>query len=357
MSLQTLFRAESLPVFQNKMFLSREAALSSPTGDVILTQDMNSGLIFNSAFKPELLEYDADYQNEQAHSGVFQDHLRDVTLIIDKYFHGKSLIEVGCGKGYFLGHLKKHGYQITGIDPAYEEDDQDVIVAKFEAGLGITADAIVLRHVLEHMINPVEFLKDVVKANDGKGLIYIEVPCLDWICHNKAWFDVFYEHVNYFRMADFYRMFGRVIDAGHVFGGQYLYIVADLATLRMPRMSVGEQMVFPQDFLSDIDTHARRIVQNRDKQNAVWGSASKGVIFSLYMQRAGAMIETVIDINPAKQGKYIASTGLQVLSPELAMRDLLPSANMFVMNSIYLDEIIRLSNNQYHYLTVEHHAA
>src|SRR3546814_9608010 len=61
--------------------------------------------------------------------------------------------------------------------------------------------------------------------------IYIEVPCFDWIVEHSAWFDVFYEHVNYFRLADLRAMFGTVHEAGHLFGGQYLYIVADLSTL------------------------------------------------------------------------------------------------------------------------------
>jgi hypothetical protein len=44
----------------------------------------------------------------------------------------------------------------------------------------------------------------------------------------QSWFDLFYEHVNYFRLDDLRRMFGTVHEAGHLFGGQYLYIVADL---------------------------------------------------------------------------------------------------------------------------------
>jgi len=38
-------------------------------------------------------------------------------------------------------------------------------------------------------------------------LIYIEVPCFDWICLHRSWFDVFYQHFN-FRLADFDRVFG-----------------------------------------------------------------------------------------------------------------------------------------------------
>ena len=70
-------------------------------------------------------------------------------------------------------------------------------------------------------------------------MIYIEVPCFDWIIEHGAWFDIFYEHVNYFRLDDFRRAFGKVIHAGRSFGGQYLSVIADLDTLRVPRAATG----------------------------------------------------------------------------------------------------------------------
>lgn len=352
MNYRELFAVQGLPVFQNKMFANQRAALACPKGDMRLVQDMDSGLIFNAAFDPGLLEYDADYQNEQACSGVFQRHLADVRTIIQRHFSGKTLIEVGCGKGYFLEYLHQAGYKITGVDPAYEGDNPNVIKARFEPGLGLTADGVVLRHVLEHMTDPFGFLTAIAKANGGKGLIYIEVPCFDWICEHRAWFDIFYEHVNYFRLADFHRMFGTVRESGHVFGGQYLYVVADLATLRRPVLDQQDACAFPTDFLADID----RVAANATgKRNAIWGGASKGVIFALYMQRAGVTVDCVIDINPAKQNKFMAACGLRISSAAEGMQAMKPRDNLFVMNSNYLQEIIGQSNNQFNYIKVDHH--
>lgn len=352
MKYHELFRVEGLPVFQNKMFTDRAVALACPKGDVVLVQDMDTGLIFSAAFDANLLEYDADYQNEQACSGVFQKHLEDVKAIMQRHFSGKSLIEVGCGKGYFLEYLHQAGYEITGIDPAYEGNNPKVIKACFEASLGLSADGIVLRHVLEHMSNPFAFLSAVAEANGGKGRIYIEVPCFDWICEHRAWFDIFYEHVNYFRLADFHRMFGTAYESGHVFGGQYLYIVADLATLRKPMFDSRDAIPFPADFLSDIE---RVAAIAKGKRNAIWGGASKGVIFALYMQRAGVNVGLVIDINPAKQNKFMAGSGIRISSPVEGMKMLQAGDDVFVMNSNYLQEIVALSNNQFNYIQVGHH--
>lgn len=350
MSYRELFRVEQLPVFQNKMFSTEAEAIACSMGDVVLVQSEETGLVYNAAFNQNLLVYDANYQNEQAYSGVFRQHLDTVTAIIDRHFHGKTLIEVGCGKGYFLAHLQQHGYQITGIDPAYERTNSHIIKSYFERGLGLSAEGIVLRHVLEHISNPIEFLATIAQANDNKGSIYIEAPCFDWICRHRAWLDVYYEHVNYFRLADFKRMFGTVLESGYLFGGQYLYVVADIASLRIPHASKSDTIIFPQDFLASIQRYVNRLKQGT--QHAIWGGASKGVVFALYMKRAGAVIDMCIDINPAKWGKYIAASGLRILSPDQALAMLMPEADIFVMNSNYLNEIIAQGGDRFNYWTV-----
>lgn len=347
-----LFRAKGLPVFQNKMFVDRESALACPKGDLVLVEDPATGLVFNAAFDPALLQYDPEYQNEQARSAVFLDHLEAVERILSRHFPERHIIEVGCGKGYFLGFLESRGYQVTGIDPAYEGDNPRVVKACFDASLGLCAEAIVLRHVLEYIPDPFAFLATIARANGGQGKIYIEVPCLDWISGHYAWFDLFYEHANYFRISDFHRMFGTVLESGNLFAGQYLYAIAELATLRQPVLDSGDGFVFPGDFLTGIHRLAPSLL---GKRNAIWGGASKGVIFALYMQKAGVPIDLVIDINPAKQHKFIAGTGLQVLPPLEALAQLRPGDNILVMNSNYFEEIVSLSHNRYNYIRVDCH--
>jgi threonine dehydrogenase-like Zn-dependent dehydrogenase len=201
--------------------------------------------------------------------------------------------------------------------------------------------------------DPVAFLAGLREANGGRGTIYIEVPCLDWIAANHAWFDIFYEHVNYFRRVDFERMFGTVHEAGHSFAGQYLYVVADLATLRAPRRPADDVFSLAPGFLSAIEESRARLRASGNAAQAIWGGASKGVIFALLMERAGARIETVVDINPAKQGRYLAATGLRVQSPDEAMAHLPEGADVFVMNGNYRDEIEALTAHRFNCVAIE----
>lgn len=348
-----LYRASDLPVLQNRTFADAASARASARADMRLVQDSGTGLVFNDAFDADKLSYDSDYQNEQAHSGQFQRHLDDVEAIVARHFSGRSLIEVGCGKGYFLELLRERGYAVTGIDPAYEGDNADVIKAPFTPELDLRAEAIVLRHVLEHIADPVSFLHEIARANGNSGLIYIEVPCLDWIIEHKAWFDLFYEHVNYFRLADLQRLFGRVLEAGRLFGEQYLYVVADLASLRRPDAGASEPLRLPEDFSASLDRAVAIVRRDAGKGSAIWGASSKGVIYSLFLQRAGVAVDQVVDINPAKQGRYLPLSGARVSSPQEAMAALPDGAHLFVMNSNYLDEIRRMTADRFTYHAVD----
>jgi SAM-dependent methyltransferase len=349
-----IYRMNGLPVQQNRFFATANDAIACPVGNLILVQDPLTGIVHNEAFRPELMIYDENYQNEQGYSNVFEQHLYQVIEIVRCQFTGKSILEIGCGKGRFLKLMRDQGFSVVGIDPAYEGDDPNVVKKKFSSSLGMTGEAIILRHVLEHIPNPIRFLISIAEANGGKGLIYIEVPCLDWISDHRAWFDLFYEHVNYFRLSDFFRIFGRILDSGSFFSGQYLYIVADLASLRTnPKVDV-QKFHLPADFLGGIDRAIAALNNQRGRKHIIWGGASKGVIFALQLLRRGEVTpDFVIDINPFKQGKYMPVTGLPVLSPENGFSGMARHDTIFVMNSNYFNEIMATAGDKFTYYKVD----
>lgn len=343
-----LFEEPDFPIFQNRMYESPEEARACPRGDIRLVQDCRSGLIHNAAFRPELMAYDAAYQNEQAHSPSFKSHLDEVATIVERNLGTTGLVEVGCGKAYFLELLQSRGCSITGFDPTYEGDNSSVQRHYFGDDVSVSAKGIVLRHVLEHINDPVGFLGGLRAANGG-GLIYIEVPCFDWIMGRRAWFDIFYEHVNYFRLDDFSRLFGTVFEIGHLFGGQYLYVVADLASLREPVFKEADRVAFPADFLPAATSGPDR----HNLPRAVWGAASKGVIYAMLRERSGSPVDVLIDINPAKCGKFVPATGIRVMSPAEGIDTLEPGADILVMNSNYLEEIRGMTGDRFNLIGVE----
>jgi SAM-dependent methyltransferase len=346
--LRELYRQDELPIFQNRMYDTEAEARGCPKGDMLLVEDMSTGLVRNAAFRPDLMDYDAHYQNEQGHSTAFRTHMHAIADLIELKMGRENLVEVGCGKGTFFEMLLERGIDVTGFDPTYEGTNPRIQRLYFGPELNISGDGLILRHVLEHIADPVGFLVKLAEANGRRGLIYIEVPCLDWTCRHQAWFDICYEHVNYFRLSDFGRIFGRVVHADRAFGGQYLTVIADLATLRAPVRDPHDAVVFPGDL-------TRSLHEDCDSETGhavVWGGASKGVIFSLLRERRGFPVDRVIDINPAKQGRYLPATGIKVMSPEEGLADLPHGARIYVMNPNYLEEIRCLGGPEFQYKSI-----
>ena len=344
-----IYQINDLPLFQNRMYDSSDEAINCPRGNIRLVQNLLSGLIYNESFHPEKMVYDGNYQNEQAVSPLFRQHLETVATVVCRTMGTVNLVEVGCGKGSFLEILIAKGLDISGFDPTYEGQNPRVRRQYFAPGLIQKANGLILRHVLEHIQNPLRFLTELKEANGGQGRIYIEVPDFDWICKHKTWFDVFYEHVNYFRLTDLRGMFSEVIESGSTFGGQYIYITAELNSLKQP--VIKQDNIIHEEL--DLAENISGSTADKKHSSAIWGGASKGVIFALMKERTGLPISTVIDINPAKQGKFLPGTGIEVKSPESGLADLEIGSIIYVMNSNYLQEIKEMSNNNYVYHSVD----
>jgi hypothetical protein len=344
--LRELYRQHDLPIFQNRMYDSPDEARNCPKGDIRLVEDMVTGLVCNSAFDASVMDYDSAYQNEQGTSALFRSHLDGVANLIESHMGRKSLVEVGCGKGTFLELLLGRGVGVSGFDPTYEGSNPLVRREYFSEELGLRGEGLILRHVLEHIEAPVAFLERLAAANGRRGLIYIEVPSFDWICRKRAWFDIFYEHVNYFRLSDFNRIFGRIVHADTAFGGQYLRIIGDLATIRTPVRDPADAPLFPSDFSDRLLSETQ---MEATGSTVVWGGASKGVIFSLLRERAGCPVDRVIDINPDKQGRYLPATGLRVMNPVDGLEGLPKGTTIHVMNPNYLEEIRAMAGPGFNY--------
>ncbi len=329
-----LYEQSGFPVLQNRVYDSPAAARACAVGDIRLIEDADTGLVLNEAFDPGLVVYDEHYQNEQAMSPQFRQHLADVADLVVDRCGTQNLIEIGCGKGFFLEMLVDRGCDVIGYDPAYEGDNPRIIkeFARCDALRG--AKGIILRHVLEHIQDPLSFLTSFKEVGREDCVIYIEVPCFDWICRNRSWVDIFYEHANYFRARDFREMFGGQSSVRRLFGGQYLGAVGNLKSLRRPVARPEERVEWPDGGLIPSD----RLEHLMDGA-VIWGASSKGVIFSLLMDRFGNSVARVIDINPVKQGRFLAVTGLQVEAPEQVLPEVADGGTIYVMNSNYLDEI------------------
>ena len=119
-----IFRLQNAPAFQNKTYATLAAAQNAILASVDIVQCKQCGFTWNQAFDPSLMDYDESYQNEQGCSKFFQEYLLSILDIIKKHAAcGERVVEVGCGKAKFLKMLRDTGFEVTGFDPAHEDNE------------------------------------------------------------------------------------------------------------------------------------------------------------------------------------------------------------------------------------------
>ncbi len=340
--LETIYQANDIPIFQNKVYESQESAKNSLTENIELVQCISCGFIFNKTFNSDKLNYDEDYHNEQTNSEYYKNYLMSILKIIDAQ-NPKKIIEIGCGKGYFLELLRGKKYDAIGFDPAYEGKNNYIIKDYFsEKYQFIKSDLIILRHTLEHIENPLDFLHMIAKANNHEGSIYIEVPLFDWIIKNNAFWDIYYEHCNYFNFKSLSSIF-KVYKRDILFNEQYFYVLAGLKNLK--KNANGKKNAFKKYsnlFKNSIEKYNKYI--NNNKNIIIWGAAAKGSTFANLLDRNKKQIKYFVDMNPKKQNKFIATSGHKIYSPEHIKKDK-NIGLILVMNKNYMDEIIKYVND------------
>ena len=279
-------------------------------------------------------------------------HFRDL--------RGKRILEIGCGQGEFLRALcGAQGSTGLGYDPAFDAartpqvEGIDIIAENFASAAGkVDVDFIVCRMTLEHIAKPHLLLVDVRMAladRDGVTLCF-QVPAVERILDEAAFWDIYFEHSNYFGESALTRLFAgagfEVMSVTTEYDGQYLTLEARPCD-RVERL--GAPGTVPPGLGDHVSTFTQRTAKSVSGWRAflaasgeigesvmLWGGGSKAVAFLQAIGRP-AGISGVVDINPLKWGTFLAGSGQQCLAPsELQVR---PPDWIIVMNPIYVEEI------------------
>ncbi len=339
----------SIPAVPNRPLLSLNE--QEIFGKLLLRKNSVLNFVENSAFESTIGMYDENYQNSQAFSPQFQYHMRCVLELLKKNIScGATVVEVGCGKGDFFSLLEENQlFKVIGFDATYEGDNPNIFKRYLLGSDRIKADLIVLRHVLEHIPKPHDFLR-LLKIIFGTVKIYIEVPNYDWILKNQAFFDITYEHVNYFSQDALSKMFSnKLISSGLLFDDQYQYIIAQISDFSDDFSNEYEDgawafidfyKLFPSlvDQINTIDS-----MLSEKRRGYIWGASTKGCMFLAHcaaMNRLLNKIDFAIDINPHKVGKFLPGSRISIKDKadfycEASDKDLL-----IVSNPNYLSEIV-----------------
>ena len=364
--IQIFYRIEDVPAHSCLMLSTQEEARAFPRGRIELGFCRGCGFIGNLRFDAALNRYSPDYEETQAYSPRFQKFLGEVwddQIARFRLEPGMTALEIGCGKGEFLvGLCERSGCGGIGLDPGYRPERthssaaqrirfiRDFYGPKYAH---LHADYVCCRHTLEH-IAPVRDFVRLVRETIGDRRhvnLFFELPDMERVLEQGAFWDVYYEHCSYFTRGSLARLFRA---AGFDVRGLYKayddqYLMLEAQPARRPTDPLLPQeddlavvTALIERFERQVDDRLQALSQAASRWRAsgrrlaIWGSGSKCVslISSL---KLGPELIAVIDINPHKHGKFLAGSGLEIVSPN-ALATLQPEV-VLVMNSIYSEEI------------------
>ncbi len=353
-----------VPAFCNVLLDNEAAAKDVQRGDIRLMYCEDCSFIFNSVFDAEVLAYSPDYANSLSCSPSFGSFLQEMSeRLVETYdLNDKTVLELGCGDGDFLtrlctiGNNRGFGFDPSYFGPASTDAGKGV---DFEARYYIPEDAVrpdlvCSRHVLEHVEEPLEFMRllaDAARASNGR--LYVEVPNATYMLEKPAIWDLIYEHPGYFTdralVAVAEKAGLNVTTARPAFMDQFLYIDAEAGMAesvsvlddttdpeKLNRLVTGFKSEFEQT-VSRWTGEVRRLAAD-GKRVVTWGAGSKGVTFLNLVDSSA--IDHIVDINPAKHGRFVPGSGQSVVGPD-ALVDHQPDL-VLLMNGAYESEVNEL---------------
>lgn len=153
-----------------------------------LVKCRSCGFVFNEKI-PSLEELSEHYgQYSYASEGYLSPltikSYNDLLDELEEYKTAGNLLDVGCGRGWFLEQARKRGWKVYGTE--YSDKAIEICESKgiqmLQGGLnaskfdGIEFDVITSFEVIEHINNPNEDLQEVTKLLRKGGLFYCTTP-------------------------------------------------------------------------------------------------------------------------------------------------------------------------------------
>lgn len=194
-------------------------------------------------------------------------YLHQLKTVISSSSKGLSLLEIGCGMGDFLLEAQIKGFKVSGL----EVTEHLVEFANHRLGANCVEkgyiedsiypqesfDVIAFFDVIEHVRNPLNFMKRVNWLLKKNGKIFIVTPSLDsWsaVLLGKHWMEYKVEHLSYFNKTAIKTLLEKT-------GFQYIKFLSNYKILSFDYIH-RHFVRFPVKGLSPLMNFARKITPN-----------------------------------------------------------------------------------------------
>ena len=299
-SLHELMKIENMPA--SAQDIPSEGELDKDSGievSLCVCEDCNLVQLKNDAVY---------YYRDVIRAGGYSTTMEDLRKSEYKHFiefaslEGKKIIEVGCGRGEFLGMLK--GFPVEGYGTEHKKElveiakgaglrvDEDFPESEDHVFKNGPFDAFMSFNFLEHQPHPRTYLKAIYNNLCDEGYGLITVPSFEYILEQNSFYEIIPDHIS-------------------------------------KKTDIAKEVLDTVKGYSKI---------------AIWGASHQG--FTLCSTTGIAKyVDCIIDSAPFKQGRFAPASHIKIISPDDARKRKLEA--IVIVAPGYTDEIAGIIKNTF----------
>jgi SAM-dependent methyltransferase len=291
--------------------------------------------VWNRSFTYDSIPYENNPNRMFNKGGIWRGHLsmtRD--RLLARLPREPVVVDIGCGEGHFVRGLAEacDGLgRFVGFDPNVTGETGRGVEfhARYFEPLADMAvfrpDAVIIRHVLEHLTDPANFLNQLAWGASMVGKpcwLFAEMPCIDRVFWTNRLADFFYEHPSHFTTLSFrtlMRQAGEVAELAHGYDGEVIFALVKLEIPAAARQCADRTSAFARQSESSRSTIRSQMdaLAQSGKSVAIWGGTGKAAAF-IHQFGADAMrFPLVVDSDAEKTGTFVPGTGQKILFKDI----------------------------------------
>ncbi len=336
-NLKEVFHATQVPLVPNAP-LEPSNFDSEILVEMNIVQCQHCSLIYNKAFQPSLIEkiYTENYSSGIPNSPKVLEKYNKIidSIILKENIENQYVIEIGASDFTFSELLLEKGAKkVIAFEPSNlfkTENPQIHHIDTFFSVEKIPVDTkdiglIVIRHVVEHLPDPLATIAQLATIARPGLKLYIEVPNAEDIIKNNRFYDFFYEHITYFNpslLKKIMKNFGfKTHTVTPLVQGQHFGLLCEKTDLtpseRLPIQpaetiqTVAEFTSYTEGFLTTIGE-----VINSYEKLAIYGAGNHGLGVAALLNLDHERVKCFLDLNKMKAGKYSPKTHIPIKPPE-----------------------------------------
>lgn len=299
--------------------------------------------VWNRSFRYDAIPYQNNPNRMFNRGGIWRGHLADSRdVLLTRLPASPTVVEIGCGEGHFIRGLAeaRPAGRYVGFDPnASPETGQGVefyprLFDPLVDMATFTPDAVVIRHVLEHLTEPAALLEPLAWSAAALGKpcwLFAEVPCIDRVFETGRLADFFYEHISHFTTDSFrtlMRRAGEIETSSHGYNGEVVYGLVRLEVSGTRQQQATQSAAFAASAQANRAAIARQLDElvASGQRVAIWGGTGKAAAFIHHFGADAKRFPLVVDSDPDKVGTFVPGSG-----QEIQFRDALKSTPVDVV--------------------------